>query len=116
MDTNLYFRNVADEDDDDDRAASVSIPAGEITGFHMQSATILKVYYNQDNLTEPNTIFLTVTSGKGLDVMKALVDEMNVPNGGQRVIVDEAATGFGGEAQETFFFNSNVTACSIAAA
>mgnify|MGYP007029081603 FL=1 len=80
MDTNLYFRNVADEDDDDDRAASISIPAGEVTGFHMQSATILKIYYNQDHLTEPNVVFLTVTSGKGLDVLKALVDEMNVPN------------------------------------
>ncbi len=76
----LYFRNVADEDDDDDRAASISIPAGEVTGFHMQSATILKIYYNQDHLTEPNVVFLTVTSGKGLDVLKALVDEMNVPN------------------------------------
>jgi len=115
MDTNLYFRNVADEDDDDDKAASVSIPSGEITGIHMQSATILRIYYNQDNLTEPNSIFLTVTSGKGLNVMKALIDEMNVPNGGQRVIVDEAATGFGGEAQETFFFNVYVTGCAISA-
>lgn len=116
MDTNLYFRNVADEDDDDDKAASVSIPAGEITGFHMQAATVLRMYYNQDSLTEPNSVFLTIKTGTGLSVMKALIDEMNVPNGGQRVIVDEAATGFGGEAQETFFFNSNVTGCDIAAA
>ena len=44
----LYFRDVADENDDDDISASIAIPVDSIRGVVPVAITSLELYYNKE--------------------------------------------------------------------
>ena len=96
MDKYFYFRDVADEVDDDDASASVVVPVKNITaiGPH-NSITTLNIWFkNLKNEAVNDYVTLTVTRGKMKEVMAELVSAMNSGphSDGFVVIADNVAT------------------------
>ena len=95
MDKYFYFRDVADEIDDDDASASVVVPVENITaiGPH-NSITTLNIWFK--NLKgEPTNdyVTLTVTRGKMKEVMAELVQAINSgPHSDGFVVVADLVT------------------------
>ena len=52
----FYFRDVGDEDHDDDVSASITIPVNDITGVVPSAITTLDIYYNSGDKTVPNAV------------------------------------------------------------
>lgn len=73
----FYFRNVADEADDDDQTSSIAIPADAIRGMAPQSITTIDIYLDTKTITTGNTLRLAVTRGKLQEVMHELVAYIN---------------------------------------
>tara|TARA_R110001599_G_scaffold99869_1_gene255846 strand:+ start:1039 stop:1422 length:384 start_codon:yes stop_codon:yes gene_type:complete len=122
----FYFRDVADEDNDDDVSSSITIPVSDITGVTPTAITTLDVYYKTGDATVPSAtggtgagtgkVELTCTRGKLIEVMAEIASHANSTkpaNSGLIIMGDVATTGFGGEAQSSFFFSNNVTANTI---
>jgi len=122
----FYFRDVGDEDHDDDVSASITIPVSDITGVVPTAITTLDVYYKTNDATVPNAtggtaagtgkVSLTCTRGKLIEVMAEIASHANSTkpaNSGLIIMADGAITGYDGEAQSKFFFSNNVTANAI---
>ena len=96
MDRYFYFRDVADEVDDDDASASVMVPVKNITSIGPGSAiTNLDVWFlSGKNETHMTNARLTVTRGKLKQVTEEIVSAMNSgPNhDGVTVIYDAMTT------------------------
>ena len=96
MDKYFYFRDVADEVDDDDASASVVIPVKNITGIGPHnSITTLNIWFKNAKFEAINDyVTLTVTRGKFREVMHELVSAMNSGphSDGFVVIADNCAT------------------------
>ena len=96
MDKYFYFRDVADEVDDDDASASVVVPVKNITGIGPHnSITTLNIWFkNLKNEVVNDYVTLTVTRGKMKEVMHSLVSAMNSGphSDGFVVIADNVAT------------------------
>ena len=96
MERYFYFRDVADEVNDDDASASVMVPVKNITSIGPGSAiTNLDVWFlSGKNETHASRARLTVTRGKLKQVTEELVSAMNAgPNhDGVTVIYDAATT------------------------
>jgi len=123
----FYFRDVNDEDHDDDASSSLTIPINSITGVVPTAITTLDMYYKSGDVTMPNAtggtgagtgkITLTCTRGKLFEIMGEIASHANSTkpsNAGLIIMGDDAATGYNGEAQSTFYFSSDVTDCDIA--
>tara|TARA_R100000781_G_scaffold107274_1_gene71460 strand:+ start:124 stop:507 length:384 start_codon:yes stop_codon:yes gene_type:complete len=122
----FYFRDVTDEDHDDDVSASITIPVNDITGVVPTAITTLDVYYNSGDKTVPTAtggtgagtgkVTLTCTRGKLFEVMGEIAAHANSTkpaNAGLIIMGDRATTGYGGEAQTDFFFSDEVTSTVI---
>ena len=59
----FYFRDVADEADDDDIVASIAIPVNGITGVVPVAITTLELYLNKGGSVVDTKVTLTVTRG-----------------------------------------------------
>ena len=70
----FYFRDVADENDDDDILASVAIPVDSIAGIVPTSITTLEVYLRKKGVVNNQKVILTVTRGYLKEVMQHLAD------------------------------------------
>lgn len=116
MDTNLYFRDVADEDDDDDVLASIMVSSSQITGFVPVGATTILMHFERGALGRSNgNIKLTVTSGKSREVIETIIAAINGGKSkkGYVTIADQSTVGYNGEKQEQFFISDHLTAVSI---
>ena len=51
----FYFRDEADEDNDDDVSSSITIPVASVSGVIPTSITNLDLYYKSGDKTTPNT-------------------------------------------------------------
>jgi len=122
----FYFRDVTDEDHDDDVSSSITIPVNDITGVVPTAITTLDVYYNSGDKTVPTAtggtgagtgkVTLTCTRGKLFEVMGEIAAHANSTkpaNAGLIIMGDRATTGYGGEAQTDFFFSDEVTSTVI---
>jgi len=96
MDKYFYFRDVADEIDDDDASASVVVPVKNITGIGPHNTfALLNIWFkNLKNEVVNDYVTLTVTRGKMKEVMAELVSAMNSGphSDGFVVIADNVAT------------------------
>ena len=119
MDTNLYFRDVADEDDDDDVSASVIVSASQLTGFVPASSTTMFMKFEQGILGRANgNIKLTYTEGKSREVIEAIVAAINGKQNQKSyvTIADKATVGYNGEPQKPFFISEHITDVAITSA
>tara|TARA_R100001463_G_scaffold136247_1_gene201150 strand:- start:652 stop:963 length:312 start_codon:yes stop_codon:yes gene_type:complete len=64
----LFARHLADAND-----AIICVPYDRIRSMHLTGATALKIQFVGDNGAEGSAI-LTITTGKSLEVMKAIVN------------------------------------------
>jgi hypothetical protein len=121
----FYFRDVADEADDDDNSSSVMVPVDRITGIGSITITSIRIYYkNVKNEQSNDFVTLTCTRGKLKEVIADLISAMNAGphHDGVTVIADKmtttnGATSIQGNDQTVAarFLNSNITDVSIIA-
>ena len=122
----FYFRDVADENDDDDILSSICVPVDAITGVVPVAITTLELYLRKDGLVGNTKVTLTVTRGKLQEVMQELVSYINgyVHNKAPLTVMCDAATTTVGttsiegndKSKSTIFFSKDVTAVAIAGA
>ena len=119
----FYFRDVADEVNDDDISASICIPVDSIAGIVPVAITTLELYLNKKGKVNNQKVTLTVTRGYLKEVMQHLVDyatghsHVKAP----LVVMGDAATTTHGtssvegndKAKNTVFFSKYVTAVAI---
>ena len=133
QDVLLYFRTVADEDNDDNNGAQTSccFPASRLRGMSPTSDTALTLYFDSmkntegaddqaDEITIADTVALTITANTHEAVMKALVraingKKSNPKSDGVLVVADDVTTNAANETVAAVYFNSNVTACGAIA-
>ena len=122
----FYFRDVADEADDDDILSSIAIPVDSIAGVVPVAITTLEVYLKKQGLVGNTKVTLTVTRGKLQEVIQELVAYANGYTHSKApltVMGDAAATTHNASSIEgndntksTIFFSQDVTAVAIAGA
>ena len=122
----FYFRDVADEADDDDISASIAIPVDSIAGIVPVAITTLELYLNKGGAVNNQKVTLTVTRGKLQEVMQEIVSYANGYSYNKaplQVMVDAATTTHGTSsvegndiAKSAVFFSEDVTAVAIAQA
>ena len=93
----FYFRDVANEDADDDISASVAIPVDSICGIVPVAITTLELYYKKEGLVNNQKATLTVTRGKLQEAMADIVSAANrhPHHSGLTVVADAATTTHG---------------------
>jgi len=115
----FYFRDVANEDADDDISASVAIPVDSIAGVVPVAITTLQVYLKKQGLVNDQKVTLTVTRGKLQEVMHEIVQNINGYSHNRApltVMNDAVTTDYDGTTRGTLSFSNDVTAVAIAAA
>ena len=120
----FYFRDVANEDADDDISASVAIPVDSIAGVVPVAITTLELYLRKQGLVNDQKVTLTVTRGKLQEVMHQIAQHINGYGHSKTpltVMGDAATTTHGTLSEEgndktkgEIFFSNDVTAVAIA--
>ena len=120
----FYFRDVANEADDDDISASISIPVDSITGVVPVAITTLELYLKKNGLVNDQKVTLTVTRGKLQEVMHEIAAYANGygHNKAPLTVMGDAATTTHGtssvegndKTKDSIFFSRDVTAVAIA--
>ena len=120
----FYFRDVSNEDADDDISASVAIPVDSVAGVVPVAITTLVLYVKKYGLVNDQKITLTVTRGKLQEVMAELVSAINgyTYNKAPLTVMGDAATTTHGtssvegndKTKSSIFFSTDVTAVAIA--
>ena len=129
----LYFRTVADEDNDDNNGAQTSccFPASRLRAMNPTGDNNLTLYFDSlrnhqgdadqaDEVTVSDEVALTITANTHEAVMKALVraingKKSNPKSDGILVVADDVTTNVAGDTVTAVYFNSNVTACGTIA-
>ena len=121
----FYFRDVADEADDDDIVSSIAVPVDSIAGVVPVAITTLELYLNKGGSVVDTKVTLTVTRGKLQEVMHEIVSHINghTLKAPLTVMADAAATTVNASSIEgndntksTIFFSDDVTAVAVASA
>ena len=120
----FYFRDVANEDADDDISASVAIPVDSIAGVVPVAITTLELYLKKQGLVNDQKVTLTVTRGKLQEVMHQIASAANgySYNKAPLTVMGDAATTTHGtssvegndKTKSEIFFSDDVTAVAIA--
>ena len=122
----FYFRDVANEDADDDISASIAIPVDSIAGVVPVAITTLELYLKKNGLVNDQKVTLTVTRGKLQEVMHEIAAYANGygHNRAPLTVMGDAATTTHGtssvegndKTKSEIFFSDDVTAVAIAQA
>ena len=120
----FYFRDVADENDDDAITDSIAIPVDSICGVVPVAITTLVLYVKKYGLVNDQKITLTVTRGKLQEVMAEIASAINgyTHNKAPLTVMGDAATTTHGTSsvegndntKASIFFSDDVTAVAIA--
>jgi len=120
----FYFRDVANEDADDNISASVAIPVDSIAGVVPVAITTLELYLKKQGLVNDQKVTLTVTRGKLQEVMHEIAAYANGygHNKAPLTVMGDAATTTHGtssvegndKTKDSIFFSRDVTAVAIA--
>tara|TARA_Y100001937_G_scaffold91057_1_gene123230 strand:- start:240 stop:674 length:435 start_codon:yes stop_codon:yes gene_type:complete len=135
MDKYLYFRTVADVDNDDgdagsagavDAKTSACYPVSSLLGMQAATSTSLKFYFrglqnthgdgsaaNADNKSD--VVLVNVTAGRIREVMAAVIDKINEPvsrDNGLIVVADDVTTNLNNETVSAEYISSHITSCS----
>ena len=130
MEMYLYFRTVADEDDDDAAADTLALPARRIVAIAPSADTTLTVWFESVNnmhtsgdneLVLKDSAVLTITSRRHKKVMQAIVRAINggPHQSGFITVADDTTTDYDGSTRAAVYIDNDITAMaaiSIAAA
>jgi len=129
----LYFRTVADEDNDDNNGAQTSccFPASRLRAMNPTADNALTLYFDSmkntegadnqaDEITIADTVALTITANTHEAVMKSLVraingKKSNPKSDGILVVADDVTTNVAGDTVAAVVFDGNVTSCGAIA-
>ena len=124
--TMLYFRSVADEDNDDgaESAAtnltSLLIPASRLRWMNPTSDTLLSLTFDSIKNTEgadntasevtiSDTVALTINSNQHREVMNGIVRAINGNTTGLVVIADDVTTNVAGRTVAATYIHADIT-------
>ena len=124
--TMLYFRSVADEDNDDgaESAAtnltSLLIPADRLRWMNPTSDTLLTLYFDSikntegadnqaDEITIADEVSLTINSNQHREVMNGIVRAINGNTTGLVVVADDVTTNVAGSTVSAVYVHSDIT-------
>jgi len=129
----LYFRTVADEDNDDNNGAQTSccFPASRLRAMNPTADTALTLYFDSmkntegadnqaDEITIADTVALTITANTHEAVMKSLVRAINGKKSNPKadgilVVADDVTTNVAGTTVQAVYVDSNITSCGAIA-
>ena len=129
----LYFRTVADEDNDDNNGAQTSccFPASRLRAMSPTADTALTLNFDSmkntegadnqaDEITIADTVALTITANTHEAVMKTLVraingKKSNPKSDGILVVADDVTTNVAGDTVDAVYIHSNITSCGAIA-
>lgn len=123
-----YFRNIADEDNDDNTGTSIMIPTGSITGFVTTAINKIKIYFEYPALGNQlekaiageqaagnhGFVELDVTRGKIKQVMAFLIQVLNAGphHDGFTVIADDSTVDYDDSTRDKVFIHPDITGVS----
>ena len=125
----LYFRNVADEDNDDNNGAvtSACFPASRLRGMNPTADTTLTLYFDSlknefgdsdtaAEVTVADNVALTIATHRHKEVMEALIRKINGMKSNPKatgflVVADDVTTNTADEAVSAVTFDGNVSQC-----
>ena len=124
--TMLYFRSVADEDNDDgaESAAtnltSLLIPADRLRWMNPTSDTLLTLYFDSikntegaddqaDEITIADEVSLTISSNQHREVMNGIVQAINASTTGLVVVADDVTTNVAGSTVSAVYVHPSIT-------
>lgn len=122
QDKYLYFRNQADEDDDDSSGDSALFPLKNFMGMHPTGASAITLFFQpqirnqsdgQDgNVVNNDSVVLAITEGTAFEVMRDLVAAFNggPHSDGFLVVADDMATLLDNTTRDAFYLVNNITA------
>ena len=125
-DVMLYFRGVADEDNDDGNAgaatqlSSLLIPAKRLRYMNPTSDTELTLFFDSvkntegaddqaDEITISDTVVLTVNTNAHKEAMAGIVQAINASKTGLVVVADTVTTNVAGNTVSTTFIHPDIT-------
>tara|TARA_R110002074_G_scaffold46668_1_gene120219 strand:+ start:65 stop:496 length:432 start_codon:yes stop_codon:yes gene_type:complete len=129
----LYFRTVADEDNDDNNGAQTSVvfPASKLRAMNPTADTSLMLYFDSlrntegadnqaDEITIADTVVLTITANTHEAVMKSIVraingKKSNTKADGLLVVADDVTTNVAGATVAATYVDSNIASCGAIA-
>ena len=123
----LYFRTVADEDDDDASVDSAVYPVSSFAGMHPTSDTAITLFFDNqivqahdmgsNAFTNKDSVILNVNQGKTAEVMQAIVQAINgnVLSDGWLVVADDATTDYDASTRAATYLTSDITSCGAIA-
>lgn len=129
----LYFRTVADEDNDDNNGAQTSVvfPASKLRAMNPTADTSLMLYFDSlrntegaddqaDEITIADTVVLTITANTHEAVMKSIVRAINGKKSnpkadGLLIVADDVTTNVAGETVAATYVDTNITSCGAIA-
>ena len=124
--TMLYFRSVADEDNDDgaESAAtnltSLLVPADRLRWMNPTSDTLLTLYFDSikntegadnqaDEITIADEVSLTINSNQHREVMNGIVQAINASTTGLVVVADDVTTNVAGSTVSAVYVHPSIT-------
>ena len=122
QDVLLYFRTVADEDNDDNNGAQTSccFPASKLRGMSPTSDTALTLYFDSmkntegadnqaDEITIADSVVLTISSNQAREVMNGIVRAINGNTTGLVVVADDVTTNVAGSTVAATYIHADIT-------
>ena len=129
MEKYLYFRTVADEDDDDGDTGSsgiaptsIAIPASSIVGMAPSAAGTLTIWFQSvrntqtdgaDELVLKDSVVLNITTKRHKKVMDAIIRSINggPHSDGWIVVADDMTTNYANETVTAKYLHNDITTC-----
>ena len=121
MEKYLYFRTVADEDDDDAAADTLALPARRIVAIAPSADTTLTVWFESVNnmqtdganeLVLKDSAVITVTAHRHKKVLQSIVRAINggPHQSGFITVADDTTTDFDGSTRAAVYIDNDITA------
>ena len=121
MEKYLYFRTVADEDDDDAAADTLALPARRIVAMAPSADTTITVWFESVNnmqtdganeLVLKDSAVITVTAHRHKKVLQSIVRSINggPHSDGFITVADDTTTDFDGTTRAAVYIDNDITA------
>ena len=121
MEKYLYFRTVADEDDDDAAADTLALPSRRIVAMAPSADTTITVWFESVNnmqtdganeLVLKDSAVITVTAHRHKKVLQSIVRAINggPHQSGFITVADDATTDYDGTTRAAVYIDNDITA------
>ena len=121
MEKYLYFRTVADEDDDDAAADTLALPARRIVAMAPSADTTITVWFESVNnmqtdganeLGLKDSEVITITAHRHKKVLQSIVRAINggPHSDGFIVVADDTTTDYDGTTRDAVYIDNDISA------